>query len=73
MRWVLKLCGIISGLLTILSLPTVPDSVAAWGPVIAWVDESPTRWLLPVLGWVGVAAVVFALRLGRWRGERREV
>jgi hypothetical protein len=44
--------------LIVLSLPTVPDQVAAWSPVLQWVNDAGLiRWVLPIAGWVGLAAL----------------
>jgi hypothetical protein len=64
--------GVLGALLTILSLPSVPQEVANWGPVLSAVNSEPLRWLLPTVGWLLVAGIVIGLWSGQLRSPRRE-
>jgi hypothetical protein len=49
--------------LTLLTLPGVPASVAGWGAVFEFVADAPYRWVLPAAGWTGFAVLAVYL----WR------
>jgi hypothetical protein len=63
-QWLVVLWGVISGALTILSFPSVPDNAAAWAPLLGSIDDDPLRWALPTVGWIGVALLLVYLRWG---------
>ncbi len=60
--------ALVSVPLTILSLPSLPGDIAGWGPWVAWVDDSPARWLLPVAGWLILGGLFVKL----WRDAHRQ-
>jgi len=62
--------GLVCVALTLLTLPSVPENVAAWAGWLAWVDASFWRYALPIAGWVGLG-FLFAVRL--YLGHRRSV
>lgn len=64
--------GVLGALLSVLALPSVPQEVAAWGPILAAVDCEPWRWLLPTVGWLLIAGIVMGLWSGRLRALRRK-
>lgn len=57
-RFLLALLAVVSAVLTVLSLPSAPEDVAAWSGVLAWVEGQPWRYALPIIGWVGVISLV---------------
>jgi hypothetical protein len=70
-KWFIAAWGIFATLLTVLSLPSVPDEIAKWGPVLSAVDSEPSRWLLPAIGWI-LLLLLAGGALGGWvRPKRR--
>jgi hypothetical protein len=61
--------GAVSVLLAVLSIPTIPGQVSSWGPVLSAVDDDPLRWILPVIGWIGVVALLTYLLVERHRSR----
>ncbi len=59
-------------LLTVLTVPGIPQSVAGWGAVFEWVAAAPARWALPVVGWAGLGTLVLVV-LWRSRPARAPV
>lgn len=62
-----KILAVVSGALTILGLPSIPENVAKWLPLFAWVDDGVARWLVSGLGLIGMALVATLLVLDRRR------
>lgn len=56
-------------LLTFVAIPSVPEDVAKWGPVVRWIDGDAARWIVPSLGLLGIMFLLTLLVTGRSAGS----